>query len=347
MVRAILQRKSGMSIAEDDARHDNIDAIELYHEILARVWERLSSVDDACDVRDIKAYAATVSHNAWSDYLRDKYPRRASLKNRLRYFFGHQARYAVWTGTDGKLLAGYRAWQLGAAPAATPRITALREGREGLPTGAVPRKPLEQCNASDWDALFRPLLDRLCGPTTLDDLVAITARLIGLKEERIESLTQDDDDEPTHEMADVDGSRPDRDHEMRSTLVELWAAIVRLKPDYRCAYLLNIPGPGKSRGDIEVFVLHGIASIGEIGTLLALNDSQFQTVWDGVEVDPADRAELAIPQSPNAQFYLLWKYLPLADALIAKLLGLAQQQVINRRMLALRELARALGAEKR
>lgn len=95
VVRVILRHKSGMTLAEDEARRDNVDAIELYHDVLARVWDQLRGADQD-SISDLKGYAATVAHNVWSDYLRDMYPKRASLRNRLRYFLTHQPRYGVW-----------------------------------------------------------------------------------------------------------------------------------------------------------------------------------------------------------------------------------------------------------
>ncbi len=346
IVRAILRRKSGMTLAEGDARRDNIDAIELYHDVLARLWERIALAEPDTDaVADLKGYAAAVTYNAWSDHLRDKYPRRASLKNRLRYFLAHQPKYAVSEAADGEIVGGLRKWLLHGATAPATRVAELLDGRERLPPGCVPRKAMEQCSADDWDRLLDALFTKLGGPVGLDDLVALTARLIGLKEDRVESLDQgndDDDDAASDDTEDTQTLTPDRQAELNSTLRQLWSAVCKLKTDYRYAYLLNIPGPGKSRGDIEVFALHGIASIAEIGERLALNDSQYQTIAEHVELDADDAADLARATDSQARFYVLWKYLPLADSVIARLLGLEQQQVINRRMLAMRELARTL-----
>jgi len=116
-----------------------------------------------------------------------------------------------------------------------------------------------------------------------------------------------------------------------------------LRADYRCAYLLNIPGPGKSRGDIEVFVDLGVASVSEIGAALGLTDSQYRIVWDALPLSDEDRAAIPMLTTAAEKFGLLWKYLPSGDAVIARLLGIQQQHVINRRTLALRELARSLG----
>jgi hypothetical protein len=344
IVRAILKRKSGATLAEDDGRRDNLDAIELYHEVIARVWERLASRDAGTDIADLKAYAATVTHNAWSDFLRDKYPRRASLKNRLRYFVEHQAKYALWQSAAGESMCGFRKMQLGANDAPSARVIALREGREKVPNLRLPGREFEQFDASAWDGVLDALFVRLGGPIALDDLVAVVSALVGLREDRIDSF--DDDEAELDEHIADSGMTPEEIAQIRSALVQLWAAVVRLKPDYCCAYLLNVPGPGKSRAELEVFVIHGVASIGEIGDAVALDDGQYRIAYDEIDLEDADRAETAVARAPGDHFVVLWRYLPLADALIGRMLGLAQQQVINRRLLAVRELARAMQSEK-
>jgi RNA polymerase sigma factor (sigma-70 family) len=341
-VRAILKRKTGATLADDDTRRDNVDAIELYHEVITRVWERIST-GDVNDVADVRAYAATVAHNAWSDYLRDKYPRRTSLKNRLRYFIEHQPKYALWQGATGEPMCGLRAFQFGSTVVPSERITALRDGREKIPELRLPGRAFEQFDGTAWDTLLDALFKRLNGPIALDDLIAVTVYLVGLKEDRVESI--DDDEEMDEGIADS-SLTPAEVAEMRSALARLWVAITKLKTDYRCAYLLNVPGPGKSRAEIEVFVINGIASIAQIGETIALDDSQFRIASAGLELEDEDRAAIELLRTPREQFFLLWKYLPLADLLIGRMLGLGQQQIINRRMLAMRELARAMRGEK-
>lgn len=342
VVRAILMRKSGMSLAADDARSDNVDALELSQEVLARLWERIA--DGTGDsVADLKAYAAGVTHNAWSDHLRRKYPLRASLKNRLRYFLGHQRSYALWQDADGDLLAGRHGWQLkGLAPAAASRINALRDGTARLPRGTLARKPMDQYVAADWDALINALLEHLAAPVALDDLVGMAAILLDLKEDRSESLDEHEDDEAAVDVAADSATQPEARAEVRSAMRQLWGAILALKPDYRRAYLMNLPGPGKQRGDIEVFVLHGVASIADIEAALALSEAQYRLAFAQLELQDGERFELERCSSPRELFVLLWRHLPLADSTIAVLLALEPQQVINRRMLALRELARLL-----
>lgn len=345
VVRAILQRKSGMSLAADDTRHDNVDALELMQDVLARVWERIAA-DGQAPVADLKAYAATIAHNTWSDHLRRKYPQRSSLKNRLRYFLDHQPAYALWNGDDGEPLAGRHGWQLRKlAAASNERVQALRGGREKLPRGSVPRKAMENYVAADWDRLLGALLDHFALPIGIDDLVSICVELLDVREDRTVSIDEggDDDDTPAMQLADDAARTPEAQAETRSLLRQLWGAVRSLKPDYRRAYLLNLPGPAKARADLEVFVMHGVASLADIEAALALSEAQYRQLLGTLELEDGERFELERCTGSAELFCLLWRHLPLGDALIGMLLGLEQQQVINRRMLALRELARLVG----
>lgn len=349
VVRAILVRKSGMSLNIDDRRHDNLDALELLQDVMARLWERIAD-DAGATVADLTAYAASVTHNAWSDYLRRKYPLRTSLKNRLRYFLDHQRGYALWNNAHGDPMAGRHGWQLrNAEQVSSELIAALRSGHEKLPRGSVPRKAIDQFTAADWDLLVGSVLDRLGAPLAVDDLVAIAAQLTGLREERIESIDDDGQEgpSPAHEIPDRSALTPDRQAETRSLLRQLWAAIKTLRPDYRRAYLLNLPGPGKTRADLDVFVLHGVATLTEIAAAVDLTATQYREVLMQLALEPGERFELERCSAPTEFFCLLWRHLPLADGLIAGLLGMEQQQVINRRMLALRELARLVAHRSR
>jgi DNA-directed RNA polymerase specialized sigma24 family protein len=69
-VHAVLRRKSGMSLREDDKRAANLDAIEICHDVIARLWERhVDGGAQASELTDVSAFAATIAHNAWSDHL--------------------------------------------------------------------------------------------------------------------------------------------------------------------------------------------------------------------------------------------------------------------------------------
>jgi DNA-directed RNA polymerase specialized sigma24 family protein len=340
-VRAALRRKSGLTLADDDARAENLDALDVYQDALIRVWERIGDRSAGSgDVCDLRSFATAVANNLWSDYLRQRHPRRASLKNRLRYFLSHAPEYALWEGPDRTLSCGRRAWRHGKTEVVQARIETLRDDPSWVPPQA---KPVERYSVADWNRYVSAALTRAGGPVSFEELVSLTAKVLEVREDRVESIdARGENDRVLDELVDPGRRTPDGDVELRGSIVRLWTAIKALRADYRCAYLLNIPGPGKSRGDIEVFVDLGVTRVAEIGAVLALSDRQYAMAWDALPLSSADRADIPVLTTAEDKFCLLWKYLPLGDALIARLLGIQQQQVINRRVLALRELARAL-----
>lgn len=338
-VRAALRRRSGLSLSDDDSRAENLDALDVYQDVLTRIWERIGegAVDD---VADLKAYATTVAYNLWSDYLRRRNPRRTSLKNRLRYFLSHAPEYTLWEGPENALWCGLRAWRYGTVAVDHSRIQRVRDDVSWLPPQA---KPLERFSYADWNRFASAAFAGLGGAISFDDLVALAAKVLEVREDRIDSIDADaDGDRAVGELADRVRLTPEAAAELRGTIERLWMAVKDLRADYRCAYLLNIPGPGKSRGDIEVFVELGLVRIPEIGAALGLNDGQYLAAWSALPLSPEHRMQAAAAQTPEHKFALLWNYLPLGDSLIAQLLGIQQQHVINRRTIALRELARVL-----
>jgi RNA polymerase sigma factor (sigma-70 family) len=338
-VRVALRRRSGLSLSEDDARAENLDALDVYQDVLTRIWERIGegAVDD---ISDLKAYATTVAYNLWSDYLRRRNPRRTSLKNRLRYFLSHAPEYAIWEGPESALWCGLRAWRYGTVAVDQTRIQRIRDDASWLPPQA---KSLERYSCADWNRFASAAFARLGGAVSFDDLVALAAKVLEVTEDRIDSIDAGADGErAVGEPADAVRLTPDAAAELRGSIARLWMAVKELRADYRCAYLLNIPGPGKTRGDIEVFVELGVVRVPEIGAALGLNDGQYLAAWNALPLSPEHRTQVAATQTPEQKFALLWNYLPLGDAMIAQLLGIQQQHVINRRTIALRELARAL-----
>jgi hypothetical protein len=195
------------------------------------------------------------------------------------------------------------------------------------------------------DALFA----NLQAPVPLEDVVSLVAERLNLKEDTTESFDAGSSGTGTGmasglETRDLAARSPQEEVELRSSMQALWGCVRALRPDYCRAYLLNIPGAERTRGDIEVFVQQGVANVRDIGRALALTDMQYQIIWDSLDLPSEDRRDLAAMSGDDEKFCMLWKYLPLADTVIARVLGIAPQHVINRRNLAVRELARKLDA---
>ena len=104
-----------------------------------------------------------------------------------------------------------------------------------------------------------------------------------------------------------------------------------------------------SRASMRVSPAHFPArSIEELlAAAVDLTLAQYRQALAKLDLEPGERFELERCRERAELFCLLWRHLPLADSVIAALLGMEQQQVINRRMLALRELARLVAHRPR
>jgi hypothetical protein len=149
-------------------------------------------------------------------------------------------------------------------------------------------------------------------PIEFDELVSAVAALLGISDQPLESLAEDED-----AVASVgDSAEPDPAWriEKRMFLQRLWEELEQLPRNQRTALLLNLKETS-GFGCITLFPATGIASVRQLAA--------------AVEMTPESFAEL-------------WNDLPLEDAKIAELLGLTRQQVINARKSGRERLTRRL-----
>ena len=291
------------------------DAEDVCGEVALRLVSRLRGLrrDPAAGghIESFKGYVAVTAYNCCHDYLRRRHPRRHDLKNKLRYLFTHDPRFALWEGRSGVLVCGPARLrpahgQEAVVPAAPPHalwgeddFAARRLG------GRDPRRlSLPELVAAVFEGARAPL--------ELDALVEGIAELLGL----VEPSEQ--------ERASAAGASVVRDEqpgqvaasERRAYLVRLWEEILTLPERQRAALLLNLKD-GAGNSQLELLVLTGVTTLRGIAAALELSPEEF--------------AEL-------------WRDLPLDDNTIAGRLGLARQQVINLRKSARERLARRMKA---
>jgi DNA-directed RNA polymerase specialized sigma24 family protein len=157
--------------------------------------------------------------------------------------------------------------------------------------------------------LLAAIFDYVGGPVAFDDLVSVVAAVLQVKDEPPVSTEEETIGAEIASGADVAWQV-----EKRIFLERLWQEVRELPRAQRAALLLNLR-EADGRGCLALFPATGVATLRQI----------------------ADTLEL-----PVEQFAELWTQLPLDDATIAGLLGLARQQVINLRKSARERLARRL-----
>ncbi len=286
------------------------DANDLFNDIITNLLSRLRNIrSDRAQgaVTDFRAYIAATAYNACNLYLRQKYPRRSRLKNRLRYLLSHDATFALWTNEASGLICGFARWRdKGAVSPQRPFEKIRQDPVEWLQTAGLASVGIDRAQLSNLlNALFQS-----CGsPLKLDDLVNIVADICHEK---------DQPDEPLDTMAQL--AAPTLDFEImleqQQMLAILWREVCELPRRQRLALLLNFKD-ARGQDLVSLLPYTRTATLEQIAAAIDF---------------------------PLVEFLKLWNKLPLDDATIAGLLGATRQQVINLRKCARERLERRMSA---
>ena len=312
VIRDIINYKLGRtSERPEHYGRDNPETEDIYNEVVVQLLARLKEFKTnprQKAISQLHSYVAVVTYHCCYRYLRQIYPQRHILKNRLRYLLTHQAGFSLWEGVNREVISGFTAWREGGrAVAVKSKVRQLGDDPGALELAELLASDAGRARLADVLAAIFVYVE---GPLELDELVKIVARLLGIK------------DKPQMSVAEVDeaellpGDKPDIAEEVdrRDYLQKLWREVSELPLPQRQSLLLNLR-EAEGRGCIELFHLAGVATIEHIAEALEI---------------------------PMEQFAALWNELPLDDLAIAERLGRTRQQVINLRKSARARLARRM-----
>ena len=308
VIKGIIRYKLHMSAQRADGR---AEADDIYQEVLVQLLAELQQLrkqPDEHPITDVRGMAAVIAHRTCSRWMRRQFPERHALKNRLQYLLTRQRGFALWQDEDGKLVAGFAAWQgqKKAATAARPEHLAKDEGL------LAHIRTLKSGKQQELGDALAAMFNHLGHPVEFDELVSALAALLGIRDQPIESISENED-AVTFRFASADPD-PAWQVEKRIFLQRLWEELQQLPLNQRVAVLLNLKD-AEGRGCIALFPATGTATLRQLADVLEMG---------------ADR------------FAALWNQLPLEDARIAELLGLTRQQVINARKSGRERLTRRL-----
>ena len=291
------------------------EAEDLYGDVVVQLLTRLQAfIASPADssIGDFRGYVAVTTYNACHHYLRQKFPVRWRLKNRVRYALTHRSDFALWQADENESLCGLSAWRGERTDAAVvptrPRQLVDVSGllkHAGLASTDVANVPLGE--------LLHAIFKHVGAPVRLDDLVSVVADLQGVRDQRPNvTITAEQYSDGDEREIDVSPGFA-TEVEQRSYLRRLWEEIVQLPPLQRTVLLLNLRDTHE--GVIALLPLAGVASVREIGRAVAMEDEEFARLWND---------------------------LPLEDANIARMLDVTRQQVINLRKSARARLRRRM-----
>ena len=284
---------------------------EIYNDIQLRLLKRLRALKQdptGNQIVNLRGYVATVTRNTCDEYLRQLYPLRRSLKDKVRRHLLSHAEFGLWEDTQQNWVAGLSGWQ-NRERASNDELGELQERlRTEWQTVDVQRLELHE--------LLTTIFDVAHAPIEIDQLTELVAGFWGIEDhpaEPLDALTYASLDEQLD--ADIN---PATIIERRQSLQVLWREICQLPRRQRVALLLNLRNPN---------------GINVITLLPATGVATFEQIARALEI-------------PVAEFEQLWAQLPLDDLHLAEYLGATRQQVINLRKTARERLLKRMNAVK-
>lgn len=269
-------------------------------------------------IRNLRSYVAVTAYRACYEYLRRKYPKRYSLKHKLRFLLSQHPDFALWQQGRGLWLAGLAGWggrPMTVAARTHPRLNHLFSAPAEF---AQQHRLLAKTTASALSPMLHAIFNQLQQPLELDDLVSAVAALCEIKDQTAQAET-----EPTNTAAwleQLPDPGPDLSETLaqRSYLARLWEEVRQMSPRHCVALLLNMRDE-RGGSATELLVFTGVATFAQLAEALAFSETELAEIW---------------PQ------------LPLDDLTIAARLDLTRQQVINLRRSARERLWRRLNGLK-
>lgn len=300
VIRRVLGYKLRFNRPKGEQSLQRPDFEEIFNDIQLRLLERLRALkaDPAQNpIMNLRGYVATVTRNTCDEYMRQRYPLRRSLRDKVRRHLLSNARFALWEDTEHNWLAGLSGWQ---NLDHTLVDTAPGELEERLKVEWQTVDP----QRVELDDVLTTIFSVAHAPLDIDQLTELIAGFWGIEDHLAEPLDANTQSPLSEQLAaDIN---PATIVERRQWLQLLWREIRELPRRQRVALLLNLRNQ------------HGINVI----TLLPATDvATFEEIAQTLEI-------------PATEFEQLWAQLPLDDLRIAAYLGATRQQVINLRKTA-------------
>jgi hypothetical protein len=264
-------------------------------------------------IANLRSYVAVMAYNASDAYLRQKYPRRFSLKNRIKYILTHHPGLAQWETEGGATLCGFAAWRRlkrreTDKAALEQRVSEVRDYLRD-------KSQVESSEKLDPGEQVAAVCEFAGAPLEIDELVTVMAEIWGVRDHRHVAESQQSSE--LSELADSTQSF-DAVLDHRARIKQAWNEVLQLPIRQRLALLLNLRDE------------HGGSAV---AMLPILRIASIQQIADALEMTGEELAEL-------------WNELPVEDAVIGKRLGATRQQVSNLRKCARERLSRRLGAHQ-
>jgi len=274
LVRSVIRRRMHVSLSPNDSKLQNLEACELASDVEIRILTLLRQLKEnplaSHSVNDLEVYVRAVADNVFRQYLRDKYPVRLRLKNKILYVVKHRPALATWSGEDGQTVCGRREWSGRPAAAAKDLLAGGDVGSLGSAAGSGSIDDNRRVIS-----IIENVFDTTEAGVLLNHLIEIVSRRLGLSE----PIETDIDYAINVESGETQGQLIDR-----IALQEFWGLMRQLPVSQRTALLLNLRD---AAGDnlLAFLPILRIASIRDIAATLEMEANGLAAIWNELPLD--------------------------------------------------------------
>lgn len=239
------------------------DIEDVHNDIVVSLLDKLRRIRETPGDKSIESfrdYVAVVSYNRCHQYFRQRFPRRRSAENRIRYLLTHAPGFSVWQH-EMDWICGMAQWI----------------GRTDVCEADVLRKAATGTDQASVNREFLQIIFQSVGvPVRLEDLVELFADLSPVKDDSIAARVETSNEPPAF---------------YRVYLEKAWTEILELPPKQRRALLLSLRD---ERGDgmLVVFVGAGIAGMGRMAMALQMTIEELARLWNDLPLSDFQIAEL-------------------------------------------------------
>jgi hypothetical protein len=286
--------------AQLDAEDIRSDALIIIAQLLRKI-----ATTRQTKIRNFPHYVEAVAVHVYNEYLDDRYPERARIKNQVRHILQRTEQFALWTHApqnapsgdnssehnqgrgNPRRLCGLAQWQQdGRGLEESERLWQLLKDPQRLLSTLMHNCPTQQLLSPQ---LLENLFRWLEHPIEFQPLVMAVAALCGANSPSIRLAPLDDEPpDPNGTLEKIFGQE-----DMR----RLWRVFCDLTPRQVAVILLDTRTVGQF---LHLFPLQGIATMSEVARVIGM---EFTTLID------------------------LWEELPLADRQIAEIVGMPESLV--------------------
>jgi len=283
LIKHMLWLKLGFHLGKAGENSNNPDAEDLYHDVVAKLVQRLNALwaePEKNEIRNYRQFIMRMAANACHDYLRAKSPARARLKNSLHDLLDRHRDFRLWRGKTDLLICGFAGWETGSENLQqAERLDQLAEHPEVFRAERFAGEDLQRVPRTK---LVAEIFKWVGAPIELETLVDLVAASLEVKDRPHEALDEEDSD---IRLRLVDPSiRCDALLEGRDELRQFWEEVRKLSPKLREAVCLSF---ADENGEdlISLLLDAGVLTMPEIAADLGMELNRLKALWGRTPMD--------------------------------------------------------------